>query len=229
VSRRPQQRGHSVLALDLDGTLYSSRGYVAELADAIVGLVGEMLGVTRGEALRMLRKAKGRALTTSASLGLLGINRREFYERLSRIVDPARHIKPNPLIYEMLMRIKARGVKLALHTNAGRPLALKVLSALGLSPHLFDFIITGDEVEPKPSPRGYEYIVLAAGCRPEACIYVGDRAIAELRTAKMMGMLTVKVGGRDSIWADIHVKDILEALERVLAMLDTVEGKLMER
>jgi len=209
------RRRFRLVALDMDGTLYFSRGYVEELERAIVVLVAEMLGLSMEDAARRLMEAKTRALTTSASLGLLGIRRSEFYERLSQMVNPASHIKPRPGLEDRLRRIKACGVKIALHTNAGRPLARKVLSALDIKPSLFDFIVTSDDAEPKPSPQGYELLLLSAGCRAEQCIYVGDRALAELRTAKMMGMFTVKVGGRESIWADLHAVDIVEALELI--------------
>lgn len=213
-----------MLALDLDGTLYTSQGYLEELERAIPRLLAEMLGLSLKEAADRLREAKMRALTTSASLGVLGVKRTEFYERLTRMVEPARYIEPRPELEDRLRRIKARGVKIALHTNAGRALALKVLSALGLSPGVFDLIVTSDEVEPKPSPQGYEYLLLSAGCRAEECIYVGDRAVAELRTAKMMGMFTVKVGGKESIWADLHAGDILEALEKIESIVEVQEG-----
>jgi HAD superfamily hydrolase (TIGR01549 family) len=217
------RRRFRLLALDMDGTLYSSRSYVEELEKAIVALVAEMLGVSSEAAARRLAEAKSRVLTTSASLDLLGIPRSEFYERLSRMVEPASHIKPRIGVEDVLRRIKARGVKIALHTNAGRALTKKVLSALGLKPDLFDIIVTSEDAAPKPSPQGYELLLLSAGCRAEECIYVGDRAIAELRTAKIMGMFTVKVGGRPSIWADVHAGDILEALEQVEKLVEGSE------
>ncbi|MEM0481292.1 MAG: HAD family hydrolase [Nitrososphaerota archaeon] len=214
------RRRFRLLALDMDGTLYSSRSYVEELERAIVALIAEMLGVTTETAAKRLIEAKSRVLTTSASLDLLGIPRSEFYERLSRMVEPARHIKPRLGVEDGLRRIKARGVKIALHTNAGGALTRKVLSALSLRPEVFDIIVTSEDAAPKPSPQGYELLLLSAGCRAEECIYVGDRAIAELRTAKIMGMFTVKVGGRASIWADLHAGDILEALSKVERLIE---------
>ncbi|GBC71022.1 Phosphoglycolate phosphatase [Candidatus Calditenuaceae archaeon HR02] len=214
-----------LLALDMDGTLYSSHSYVGELEKMIVALVAEMLGVSAETAAKRLAEAKSRALTTSASLDLLKIPRSEFYERLSQMVEPARHIKPLLGVEDRLRRIKARGLKIALHTNAGRALTKKVLSALGLRPDIFDIIVTSEDAAPKPSPQGYELLLLSAGCRAKECIYVGDRAVAELRTAKIMGMFTVKVGGKASIWADLHVGDILEALRRIERLVeDPVSG-----
>ncbi|MEM0444804.1 MAG: HAD family hydrolase [Nitrososphaerota archaeon] len=213
------QRRIKLVAMDLDGTLYSSRSYVEELERAIARLLAEMLGVDVDEAVRRLVEAKSRVMTTSASLTLLGVKREVFYEKLAGMVEPSNHIQPRPELEDLLRRIKAQGVKVALHTNAGRPLALKVLKALGLSVNVFDIVVTSDEAEPKPSPRGYEYLLLSAGCRPEECVYIGDRALAELRTAKFMGMLTVKIGGRVSIWADLHAGDIVEALGKVVELI----------
>ncbi len=208
-------RRFRLVILDLDGTLYSSQSYVEELGGAVVRVVAEMLGVGPEEAYRRLRDAKERAITTSASLGLLGISRQRFYDRLAELVEPSRHIRPSGELEGRVRRLKARGLLVALHTNAGRRLASKVLDALALPPSLFDYIVTCEDADPKPSPAGYERIVAAAGCIPEQCIYVGDRAVAELRTAKIMGMFTVKVGGKPSLWADTHAKSIIEALELV--------------
>jgi beta-phosphoglucomutase-like phosphatase (HAD superfamily) len=81
-----------LVILDLDGTLYSSRSYVEELGRAVVRVAAEMLGTGLEEAERRLNMAKERSITTSAALGLLGLNRREFYERLAALVEPSKHI-----------------------------------------------------------------------------------------------------------------------------------------
>jgi putative hydrolase of the HAD superfamily len=218
-----------LVILDLDGTLYSSRSYVEELGRAVVRVAAEMLGTGLEEAERRLSMAKERSITTSAALGLLGLDRREFYERLAALVEPSKHIGPSVGLEERVRRLKGLGLRVALHTNAGRSLASKVLAALGLQPDLFDYIVTSEDAEPKPSPGGYERLVSVAGCRPEQCIYIGDRALAELRTAKMMGMLTVKVGGRPSIWADIHASSIFEALSVVERAVRNAPPKGAER
>lgn len=212
--------GIKIVIFDIDGTLYSSRSYEASLEDAIINIVGVKLGVSREEALRRLREAKRRRMTVSYSIEELGLDRHAFYRELARRVDPSLHISPRPALREGLSILRARGVKVAAHTNSGRELALKVLSSLGLEESDFDLLITSDEADPKPSPSGYSLILERLGCRPSEAVYVGDRPVVELRPAKLMGMRTIQVGGVPSPWMDLHAGDVDDALKILLRLLE---------
>jgi len=202
-----------LVIFDIDGTLYESREYEVELGRTIVSLVGEMLGISTDDARQRLESEKKTSLTVSSSIARLGIDRRRFYTLLAERIEPSRFIAPDPLVAEMVRTLRLAGVKVAAHTNSGALLAGKVLDALGLKPEDFDVVMTSDEAEPKPAPDGYVKITERAGVSLSEAVYVGDRPLVELRTAKTLGMKTILVGQRRSIWADYPASTIHEALK----------------
>lgn len=208
-----------LIIFDIDGTLYFSREYEAELGKTIVNLIGEILGISFEEAKRLLEAEKKSSLTVSSSITRLGIDRRQFYSQLAEKIDPSKFITPEYAIAKKIRILRAKGLKVAAHTNSGTQLAKKVLNAIGLQPEDFDIVLTSDEAEPKPDPAGYVLITNKLGVAPDEAIYVGDRAIVELKTAKMLGMTTILIGNRKSIWADYTVSTIHEALELIDTLL----------
>ena len=216
ISYRVDEMGRIKLVIfDIDGTLYESREYEVELGRTIVNLIGEMLGISAEEARRLLESEKKTLLTVSSSITRLGLDRRQFYSLLAERIEPSSFIAPDPLIVEEIRSLRASGVKVAAHTNSGTLLASKVLNALGLKTEDFDIVMTSDEAEPKPAPDGYIRITERAGVSPSEAVYVGDRPLVELRTAKTLGMTTIMVGQRRSTWADYSVSTIHEALKLI--------------
>ncbi len=204
-----------LVIFDIDGTLYESKEYERELGKAIVSLIGEMLGISADEARRRLESEKRCSLTVSSSITRLGLNRKHFYSLLAERIDPSRFINRDPIVVEQIRSLRTRGVRVAAHTNSGTILTSKVLDAIGLKIKDFDFVMTSDEAEPKPAPDGYLRIVDRASVSPEETIYVGDRPLVELKTAKILGMTTILVGQRRSNWADYSVNTIHEALKLI--------------
>ena len=219
ISYRVDEMGRIKLVIfDIDGTLYESREYEVELGRTIVSLVGEMLGLGVEETRRRLESEKKTSLTVSSSINKLGLDRRKFYDLLAERIEPSRFIAPDPTVVDEIRSLRAAGVKVAAHTNSGVLLAGKVLKALGLKLEDFDVVMTSDEAEPKPAPDGYIKITERAGVSPSETVYVGDRPLVELRTAKTLGMTTILVGQRRSSWADYSVGTIHEAL-KIINML----------
>jgi len=204
-----------LVIFDIDGTLYESKEYEKELGKTIVSLVAELLGVSVEEARRRLEVEKRSSLTVSSSIVKLGIDRKYFYSLLAERVEPSRFISPDPVLAEQIRSLRIRGVKVAAHTNSGTTLASKVLRTIGLKLEDFDVVISSDEAEPKPAPEGYMMINERMGVLPEETIYVGDRPIVELKTAKLLGMTTILVGQRRSVWADHSVNTIHDALKLI--------------
>ncbi len=211
-----------LVIFDIDGTLYSSKEYEIELGRIIVELIGEILKISFEEARHRLEKEKRLWLTVSSSLPRLGIDRRYFYSLLAERVNPSRYINPNPSIIEHIKFLRSRDVKVAVHTNSDTLLADKVLRAIGLKLGDFDVVMTIDSAEPKPDPDGYIKIINRVGVGPEETIYLGDRVLVELKTAKMLGMITVLVGRKikRSVWVDYVVDNINDALELVKKLVE---------
>ncbi len=200
-----------LIVFDIDGTLYRSDEYERDLHKEIVKLLAEKLGCSLDEAKAKLRTLRKDVASISWCLIKLGINLKEFYEELAKRVNPSNYIKEAKDVKTLLRKLKEAGFKLAVHTNSGKALALKVLEALGIEPSMFDIMVTSDDAEPKPSRDGYLKILEIAGMAAEEVVYVGDRYDIDLKTAKDLGIKTVMVGkGTAPNDVDFKVESILE-------------------
>ncbi|MCS7135867.1 MAG: HAD family hydrolase [Nitrososphaerota archaeon] len=200
-----------LIVFDIDGTLYRSDEYEMELHREIVKLLAEKLGCSTEEARAKLRTLRKEVASISWCLIKLGINLKEFYEELAKRVNPSEYVEEAKDVKVLLRKLKEAGFKLAVHTNSGRALALKVLGALGIDPSTFDIMVTSDDAEPKPSRDGYLKILKIAGVTAEEVVYVGDRYDIDLKTAKELGIKTVIIGKRSTLGnADFQVENVLE-------------------
>jgi HAD superfamily hydrolase (TIGR01549 family) len=200
-----------LIVFDIDGTLYRSDDYERDLHKEIVELLAEKLGCSPDEAKAKLRALRKDVASISWCLIKLGINLKEFYGELAKRVNPSNYIGEAKDVKILLRKLKEAGFRLAVHTNSGKALALKVLGALGIDPSMFDIMVTSDDAEPKPSRDGYLKILELAGTTADEVVYVGDRYDIDLKTAKELGIKTVMVGkGTASSDADFRVESILE-------------------
>jgi HAD superfamily hydrolase (TIGR01509 family) len=177
-----------------------------------------MLGVDVATAARLLRKKQTDGNTVSKSVKLLGLDRQEFYIRLARNAKIKEFVSPNPRVLGMMKQLRAKGIKVALHTNSGKELAKKTLGALGIGRDCYDLLVTSDDTEPKPSPAGYRFILHAMGAKPAEAVYVGDRFEVEIEPAKRIGMRTVLVGKANRANQVDYVVARPEKVEEILRM-----------
>lgn len=84
-----------------------------------------------------------------------------------------------PKAVELVHRVKAQGIKIAIVTNSPERYAYKVLRFLGLD--FFDAVITYDDVGPfgiKPDPKGIELAMNRLGLNKSSKIlFVGDNSV----------------------------------------------------
>jgi HAD superfamily hydrolase (TIGR01509 family) len=119
---------------------------------------------------------------------------------------------------ELVQRIGAAGVPLALVTSAGRGYAEQTLDELGIRP-LFSVVVTaGDVTVGKPDPEGYRAAARALGVPPAACVVFED-APAGVAAAKAAGMYCVAV-------ATTHPPEDLAAADQVVPGLTKVAWPL---
>ena len=69
--------------------------------------------------------------------------------------------------------LRARGVRMAVHTNRTLAGMQSVLDIFSL-PSYFDAVVAADTAAPKPSPDGVRRICASWGCVPERVLVVGD-------------------------------------------------------
>ncbi|MCX8201331.1 MAG: HAD family hydrolase [Candidatus Caldarchaeum sp.] len=201
--------------LDVDGTLYRSREYEEHLLSQAVSVIAELLGIGKHEAFRKLAETKKIYKTVSKSVEVLGISRKVFYDKLADKVKPSEYIRRSDEVPQILRALRGRGIFVGLHTNSGRKLAKKVLDCLMVSDDCYDFIVTSDEAEPKPSDEGYRLLLAKAGVRASEALYVGDRCDVEVAPAKKLGLKTAIIHGGGCEFADIILTDIRELLSFV--------------
>jgi putative hydrolase of the HAD superfamily len=212
---------------DLDGTLYDSVEYSERLELEIAKYVSQALGLSEDSAREILLTRRKRLGTLTQTLASLGIDRQRFFETIAERVDPRMYLAKDQTIQDVLQALRNRGLKVGLVSNSGRTLVERVLNAIGLSPEVFDVVVTSSEVEPKPSPHSFLLAMKRTNSDTSHTLYVGDRDEAELRPAKELGIWTIlltRTGIQENRWADHVIRSIIEVpsiVERVAQRSNT--------
>ena len=98
-----------------------------------------------------------------------------------------------PGIADMLDRIAAGGLPIAVVTNKGSRSTQITLRRLGLTSYVAAVATGDDVVHPKPDPAGIFRVLEAMGANPDTAIYVGDSP-SDMRAAQAAGVLAVGAG-----------------------------------
>ena len=138
--------------------------------------------------------------------------------------EPARRLASTT--HALLETLRARGLKLALVSNAFDPgwLLHRDLAQMGIEERL-DYSVFSSEVGlRKPHPAIFERALEALGVSPEHALFVGDRLFEDVRGAGDLGMKTVQAlwfradehpdGGRPDFQACTQM-DVLNAVRRL--------------
>ncbi len=136
--------------------------------------------------------------------------------------DPAHflwHTHQFPALHQMVLR--QQGLRAALQRLTGRKLVYsnapahyihRVLELLGIA-DLFEEVFTIEHAgyRPKPDAHGFRRLFSRMRLNPSNCIMVED-TLANLKTAKRLGMKTVLVGAlpKRPSYVDLSVKSVLE-------------------
>ncbi len=208
---------------DLDGTLYRSKPYEAEIKRKTLEIISEKLGVTEDHAERRLMEARKACVTLTQAIELIGVSRHYFYEELSKRLNYSKFLKPDTRIKGLMDALHAMGLKVAIITNSGRPHALKTMEALQLPPESVDALITSSDTEPKTSPKPYLKALEALGVKASEAIYMGDRVEEEVKPAKLLGMKTILVS--ESKVESPYVDWVIDTPFRIIDLLkDLMSG-----
>ncbi len=134
-------------------------------------------------------------------------------------------LEPYPSVIPTLIRLKERGMKLAIVSDAPRLKAWLRLAEMKIG-DFFDAVIAFEDTnELKPSPKPFRAALQKLGVRPDECIMVGDNPGSDILGAKNSGIRTVfaKYGGNivlgkyskqnlDNSGADYEISSIEELL-----------------
>lgn len=140
--------------------------------------------------------------------------------------EPARALGSST--HALLDALRARGLKVALVSNAFDPLWLleRDLEEMGLRERLDAFVFSSEVGRRKPDPLIFETALSRLGVSAHEALFVGDRLYEDVRGAGELGMTTVQ-----AVWfrADAHPDggepdhlaftqmDVLNIADRLLA------------
>jgi putative hydrolase of the HAD superfamily len=135
----------------------------------------------------------------------------------------AGNLTPYPNVRQTLLKIREKGLKIGIVSDAPRMQAWLRLVEMGLA-DFFDAVVAFEDTgEKKPSEKPFLAITKKLGVKPSEILFVGDDAKKDIFGAKNIGMKTVlaKYGvskytkTKKKIKADFEINDFKELLEVV--------------
>lgn len=183
----------TAIIFDLDGTLYTSKGLAAEIHRVACGALARQLGVTADEADNRLRETKalistrtGREATLSAACAELGCDIRELHRYLATEIAPEPFLLRDDQVVAMLARLSGTRT-LYVYTNNNRPLATRIMAAIGVDTFIRKTFSIEDLWRSKPDRMALESIFADIGAQPRECLFAGDRYDVDLRLPAELG------------------------------------------
>ncbi|MBI3051891.1 TIGR02253 family HAD-type hydrolase [Candidatus Woesearchaeota archaeon] len=126
-------------------------------------------------------------------------------------------LEPYPSVIPTLVRLKEKGLKLAILSDAPRLKAWIRLHEMRIA-DFFDVVVTFDDTnEYKPSPVPFSRVLKELGLSPSECLMIGDSQKRDIQGARQAGITTVfaKYGATKNIensGADHEINGIEELL-----------------
>jgi len=130
-------------------------------------------------------------------------------------------LRPYPMVKPTLRKLREKGFKLGIVSDAPRNKAWQRLVLAGLE-NEFDFVIThSDTQEFKPHPSPFTMALKKLGLLPEAVLFVGDNPARDIKGAKAVGMKTclARYGQifKDKIDSDYEIERFEDLLKVIIS------------
>lgn len=221
------------IIFDLDNTLIDFMGIKKMSCEAAVSaMIDAGVKLDQNKALKILfglYDQYGIEYNKIFQKFLLKINRKIDYKILSKGIVAYRKVSsgflhPYPGVYKTLLKLKEKGLKLAIVSDAPRLKAWTRLCEMNID-DFFDVVVAfGDTKEKKPSKLPFEKALKELNLKPSEVLMVGDNPERDILGAKRLGMKTVlaRYGNnnssnkiRDKIKADYEINRIEELLRIV--------------
>jgi putative hydrolase of the HAD superfamily len=126
-------------------------------------------------------------------------------------------IGPYPNVRHTLRKLKKKGIKLGIVTDAPALKAWKRLNAMGLD-DFFDIVIAYEDTrKKKPHKLPFSLALKQLKLQPQDVLFVGDNPERDIKGANMVGMKTAfaRYGCKKRCKADYIIDDISEILKIV--------------
>jgi putative hydrolase of the HAD superfamily len=181
------------IVFDLDGTLYVSLPFAAEIQNAAGRYVAGLKGVSPDAARRLMSDTRsamvadsGSVPTLSAVCTALGGTVRDLHAFFAEHLRPEEYLERDERVITLLEKL-SRSMPLYLYTNNNRILTSRIISLLGLN-GLFRQVHTIDDTwRGKPDETMLTIILDNAGLKPSQALFVGDRYDVDLRLPEQRG------------------------------------------
>ena len=132
------------------------------------------------------------------------------------------NLMPYPGVRYVLVKLKEKGLKTAIVSDAPKMQAWLRLAEMGLTDFFDEVVAFEDTGEKKPSPKPFLEIMKRLELRPNEMFFVGDDPTKDILGAKKAGMKTAlakygasKYTTKNSVKADFELKDLKKLLEIV--------------
>ena len=137
-------------------------------------------------------------------------------------------LKPYPEVIDTLTKLKAKGLKLAIVTDAPILKAYRRLDSVGVT-EFFDVVVTTtDTGKKKPSPEPFNEALKRLNLTKEEAVHVGDWPERDIKGANELGMLSVHAKYGD-IFSDSSYKGKadyeLDSFSELLGVVHTINQK----
>lgn len=164
----------SALLLDLDGTLWDSRPWYAEILAELGAGSAKQLEQALASGANVVRLAQE-----------AGVSRSRLGTRAKRSAKPIGLYED---VRETLLALKERDTRVGVVTNLPGWLASPLIDSAGLNDFFFVVVTRSIRVPPKPNPKGINKVVEALGAEAKLdAWYVGD-AITDGEAAAAAGV-----------------------------------------
>lgn len=184
------KKTYTCCIFDLDGTIINTIHALTYTTNLVLEHFG--LGPVSERAMMQMvgngyRKQMERSLLASGDKELVHYEESlPVYQKLFR-QHCLYQLEPYPGMVELLNRMKAAGMKLAVFTNKPHQRGIETVEAV-YGKGFFDYILGEQEGLPKkPDPAGAFQIMEALGVTPGECLYMGDTN-TDMETAANAGL-----------------------------------------
>ncbi|HXE97397.1 MAG TPA: HAD family hydrolase [Dongiaceae bacterium] len=181
------------IVFDLDGTLYVSDRFAAEIQAAAAAYIAGLKGISHEEAellvaatRQRLTEESGTVHTLSAVCGELGGSVQELHRLFESTLRPEAHLVRDERVIRLLERLAGR-FSLYIYTNNNRVLTARILSYLGLGGTMRGIFTIDDAWRGKPDEEMVKRVLEAIGLAPNEALFVGDRYDVDLRLPEQLG------------------------------------------
>ena len=213
------------IIFDLDNTLIDFMSMKKASCDAAISaMIGSGLNVEREKALKILFDLYGKYGLEEKTIFqkfLKKVAGKIDYKILANGIVAYRRVRagflePYPGVDYVLLKLKSKGVKLGILTDAPKLKAWIRLASIKLS-NFFDVVVAFEDTkEMKPSQQPFKIMLNKLNVKPEECLMVGDRPERDIKGAKKLGIKTcfAKYGNpKGTAKADYIINDIRGLLE----------------